>query len=727
MNAKVSPHPGRWASHFAGADVVSTAADLELNPGATGPIFDSDLWDLTEIKGRPRADDRSAYLWNFANIKNERWRTIAKDLALALLAPTFPLIAELPLAHRTPFKPTTVASYVSQLTRWLNWMTAQGLTSMAEVDTDICNEYLDEARWARCDANSSPRLRMPKTVAGMIKSLQALSFYNDFFEADRYAPGFMPWDGRSPDVVAGVEPVSENATPPIPLELLDPLLANCLYLVDVIGPRLAPVVESWRADPTPWGVRARRGLTSAQRIAVLEALDMQRQVGEPMAKATSNLVQRRLNEGWDSDDLLLKLNPYPLIRAAGMKRCPPDLLESLRVPLEQAVTELGIEGQYARDAEEVPKADNSGSIAWTEPMSGDQLECWWRYVFGACAVVIAAVSGMRKCELAEIMPGALNATEIPGGGRRYRLSSKRIKGQPLGGVADEWIVIEEVHRAIALASRLALPGDSTLLRSAQINNFAKKQRELAAGPNGQRLGLAPIPDGPITARMLRRTLSIEMSSRPGGLIATKVHFKHVSIVTTEGYQRRPGGAQAVFHREVQREEQRHRLALVKEAYADYQRGINPSGPGARHLLRAFELVDTELRNHRETPASVLTNDRRIENLLRSSAKTLHIGAANYCWFADPSKALCLKLAGTPAATNPLIGLCDSTRCPQATHHHQHRAVWADTASSVTVFLGNPRISRHERERLNNEYARAMRVVHEIDQATQGHEKLDENQ
>jgi hypothetical protein len=58
--------------------------------------------------------------------------------------------------------------------------------------------------------------------------------------------------------------------------------------------------------------------------------------------------------------------------------------------------------------------------------------------------------------------------------------------------------------------------------------------------------------------------------------------------------------------------------------------------------------------------------------------------ANYCWFSDPRKALCLKLAGTPDATEPLIGMCDSARCPQATHHAQHRHVWANHAAATKV-------------------------------------------
>lgn len=59
-------------------------------------------------------------------------------------------------------------------------------------------------------------------------------------------------------------------------------------------------------------------------------------------------------------------------------------------------------------------------------------------------------------------------------------------------------------------------------------------------------------------------------------------------------------------------------------------------------------------------------DREIASLLAKRAKTLHLGVANYCWFADPSKALYLKLAGTPNADNPLAGMCDSARCPLGT-------------------------------------------------------------
>jgi hypothetical protein len=134
------------------------------------------------------------------------------------------------------------------------------------------------------------------------------------------------------------------------------------------------------------------------------------------------------------------------------------------------------------------------------------------------------------------------------------------------------------------------------------------------------------------------------------------------------------------------------------------------------LLAEFAALDQEVADHDPGPVTV-ADDRRVERALKARAATLHIGAANYCWFSDPAKALCLKLAGALDREQPLIGMCDSARCPQATHHHRHRQVWADHADNIrTTFLGNPRLSRPERARAQAAYDRAARVITEIDTA-----------
>jgi hypothetical protein len=62
-------------------------------------------------------------------------------------------------------------------------------------------------------------------------------------------------------------------------------------------------------------------------------------------------------------------------------------------------------------------------------------------------------------------------------------------------------------------------------------------------------------------------------------------------------------------------------------------------------------------------------------------------------------------------------MCDSARCPQATHHPCHRPVWADTVSGTTAFTGTlGRTRKTEQARLQAELDRAQRVLDSIDAA-----------
>ncbi|MFH8753948.1 hypothetical protein ACH4GK_42555 [Streptomyces rimosus] len=190
------------------------------------------------------------------------------------------------------------------------------------------------------------------------------------------------------------------------------------------------------------------------------------------------------------------------------------------------------------------------------------------------------------------------------------------------------------------------------------------------------------------------------------------------MVTTEGYTARPGGAQAKLLAEVHEHEQERNLSLVLAEFRNYQQGVMPAGPGARDLVGFYEQIDGALARPSDTPPHVRTGDQDLRNLLSKRAGTLHLGSANYCWFAEPAKALCLKLAGTPNASKPLTGMCDSARCPQATHHPCHRPIWAVTVTLTRTFLGSlSRPQKSERIRLQAELDRAQRVVDEIDSAT----------
>ncbi|MFD3658868.1 hypothetical protein [Streptomyces sp. NPDC058620] len=178
------------------------------------------------------------------------------------------------------------------------------------------------------------------------------------------------------------------------------------------------------------------------------------------------------------------------------------------------------------------------------------------------------------------------------------------------------------------------------------------------------------------------------------------------MVITEGCANRPGGAQAKFLAEVGESEHNRNLTLTLQAFRDFQAGHQSVGPGARDLVSFFESVETELLQDTTGP-QIKRSDQEVINLLSQRAGTLHLGIANYCWFIDPDKALCLKLGQTKDRSRPLAGMCDSARCPQATHHPCHRPVWASAAVSSRVFIGKiSRSQKAEKARLTAEAERA---------------------
>jgi integrase len=707
-------------SVFAGAD-VSALAGFSLPDGAARPMFDHDVWDFTEVTGLPVQLQQSERRFVFTEIIDVRWRLVAKELIVAVLAPRHEAVAPLPRAYRTALHLSTARGRLSELRRWLNWLTSRGITGLGEVDDDCCQAYLAHRRQVRDEhgeviGDSSPAIR--RAAAQTV--IDVLS-YGELFTTDRLDPRLRPWAGASASTVAETPAGrAENTTPPVPDAVLQPILAAALYLLTTLGPHLAAlhdqILQAGYARPLRSGPRASRPI--AELTAVLERYQYD---GEPLPELDEISQRDRVLGGWHQGDPLLAVNLDAIAHQAGLQQFRPRWLPRLRADIHTAVQAVGTGKPWARAAAQVPRADGQGSLPWTAPMHRSEAAALIGIARTAMIIIIAVASGMRASELMELRIGCRRPVEEHAPGLfRYRLASKVIKGQPLGGTADEWVVVEPVYLAAGLAEKLHDdPRDEVML----FGRFAfavrcRCFRDWVNGPAGQRLGLAAIPEGKVTPRALRRSLAIELAYRPGGVLAAKIALKHVSVATTEGYISRPGGAQAQLLAEVNKHEAEHKLAVVLQEFQHYQAGILPAGPGAAELTEVFAHIDGAITAGTDAP-KVQRSDRDILNLLSKRAKTLHLGVANYCWFTSPSRALCLKLAGTPNADRPLIGLCDSARCPQATHHAVHRDAWAGHAGSTKTFLGGLGPARKtEKARLQGDYDRAIRVIAGIDAATQ---------
>lgn len=130
---------------------------------------------------------------------------------------------------------------------------------------------------------------------------------------------------------------------------------------------------------------------------------------------------------------------------------------------------------------------------------------------------------------------------------------------------------------------------------------------------------------------------VDSATPLSGVLAAKIHMKHVTLVTTEGYAARPGGAQAELLRS--RGEQ---APVAAEAGPDAS-GI-PQLPGRDHAIgarcgRAGRVLRRRRPRDHQHPGDaaeapkVQRNDRDILNLLSKRAATLHLGIANYCWLS----------------------------------------------------------------------------------------------
>jgi integrase len=571
-------------SVFAGSDVCAEAG-LILPGGADRPMFDDDEWDFTEVAGLPVQMGGAARRLDFAAITDLRWQLVAKELVFAMLVPRHEAVAPLPRAHRTALHLGTASGRLLELTRFLNWLRQRGVARLADIDTGCCEAYLAHRRYLLDENSVVVGELSPATRRSAAQAVIDLVSYRELFTADRVTPGLRPWGGATASAIAEMPSGrTMNKTPPLPDDVLRPLLAAALYLVTTIGPHAAEMNRQVRDADRRWPKLASSDFAAPQRTpldAVTRLLDEYEREGTPLPLLPDHHQQDRITAGWSPDDPLTAIALDLVARQAGFTQFDHNWLRNLREPIEASLRAVGAERRFARDGVLVERADSQGSLPWSMPLHRLQAVALAGIVRTATIAVIAAVSGMRASELMELRVGCRLLAEESGPGLvRYRLVSKIVKGQPLGGITDEWVVIEPAYRAAELAEQLhddPRPGELLFGRVAFGIRY-QWFRNWVNGTAGQRLGLAPIPGTPVNLRALRRTLAIELAYRPGGVLATKIHLKHVAVATTEGYANsRPGGAQAELLAEVNKHESERNIGLVWEEFLNYRQGIMPAG------------------------------------------------------------------------------------------------------------------------------------------------------
>lgn len=321
---------------------VCVNADLPMPAGVLGPRFDDDVWDFADVLGVPVQWGPSEVRFDFRSVENPLWRLMAKEYVFALMVPSHPAVATLPLAYRTARSIRTCSAKFVRLAGWLNWLSHNGVRSLAQVGDRECDGYLIEARKVR-DRRTGAVVRTAGDgeVRSATRPVIELAFYGGLFPDDTYREGYLPWKGRHPGAVEGASDVwVANRTPEVADELLRPLLAAALYVTEHLAPRINELRKQVR-DETP-----ARGNRCPRTPPVREFQQLlQRYVRSeaPLPRIYVAKVSERLNEGWAAEDPLLSLSLSHLAKEAGFSQFCGSWLDELRPLLEEAVVQVGIE------------------------------------------------------------------------------------------------------------------------------------------------------------------------------------------------------------------------------------------------------------------------------------------------------------------------------------------------------------------------------------------------
>jgi len=202
-------------SVFAGVDVCREAA-LALPGGVRPPMFDDDFWDFTEVVGLPNQLAKVNRRFNFTPIINVDWRLVAKEQIVAMLAPRHGAVAPLPRAYRTPLHLATAFGRLAELTRFLNWLTGQGLASLADIDGQRCEAYLAHRRYVRDENDVVVGELSPATRRAAAQTIVDLVNHRELFTLDRVSAHLRPWGGAAPSAVAEMPcGTGQNKTAPV--------------------------------------------------------------------------------------------------------------------------------------------------------------------------------------------------------------------------------------------------------------------------------------------------------------------------------------------------------------------------------------------------------------------------------------------------------------------------------------------------------------------------------
>jgi hypothetical protein len=149
-----------------------------------------------------------------------------------------------------------------------------------------------------------------------------------------------------------------NTTPAVADDILQPMLAASLHLVQVLGPHAVALNEQIREYDRVRSARAAelRRITATPVDDIMAVLADYTTTGTPLPQLEDHEIAKRLAAGWSAEDPLLPVATGIMSRQAGRRQLEARWMPRLRGPLTDAVATVGVEKVFVRDAEDAPMA-----------------------------------------------------------------------------------------------------------------------------------------------------------------------------------------------------------------------------------------------------------------------------------------------------------------------------------------------------------------------------------
>ncbi|KOG89338.1 hypothetical protein [Streptomyces varsoviensis] len=653
------PADARRPSTLVPDDAYVLPEHLSESAGCRGPRFGEDVWDFRPFL--PRSMDR--YRLTFIDTEDPVTVLTVKEYLYSRLRRG---TGSPKPGHRSgrPMKLTNFYSAFWYARSVITTLQDLGVPRLAAATRKDFKAALEQ--WKKTSANAA---------ALHVLATQHLFAHGAFLSADRLA--ISPWAGRSALHVAGLKRDSENSTLRIPEYISSPLLKAAVFYVetasrDILAARreLADLKAADKARGRNW-----RGTAKGK---VAQYIDELRASGRPVPA-----LPYKEHHTCPDAEVVDGVVQAPNARLAGLQCGVIETNPALRRMLSEAAKELGYGPGGLHTA--VSLWPDSGK-PWRAGLGPRELREEIAFLRTACWLVLSFLSGMRGAEVRELGPDCAFTGAGEEGRARFKIRGRVFKGRALSGDEAEWVVLEIVHRAVAVLRQLNDDpthlfgyrlGDGFVLaaptKGGQLDRFRDHVNELFSTADGpfipnERVSGDPDHDGEaedglgddgvpwsFDSRQFRRTLAWYIAHQPFGIVAGARQFQHAKITMFEGYA---GTSASGFAAEVATEEAIAKLDYVEDLYRDWNEGGGSTGGAAKRIDAEFERIRRELG---DLPG-VVASPSRLRTMLKHLTKTLHPGVLNDCFYQSAT-AVCRSRATALGRPLPLHNMCLS--CPNA--------------------------------------------------------------